>query len=71
MTGDSLKQPNFGPGFGVQVAAFDMNLFAVNATHCQALLHGASGCHVSRRGIFLLNVTLLAQNKTNPAAHHR
>jgi hypothetical protein len=30
MTGDSLKQPNFGPDFGVQIAAVDVNLVAMN-----------------------------------------
>jgi hypothetical protein len=30
MTVDSLKQPNFGPGFGVQIAALEANLIAGN-----------------------------------------
>jgi hypothetical protein len=31
VTGDSLKQPNFGPDFGVQIPAFDANLLTVNS----------------------------------------
>jgi hypothetical protein len=30
MAGDSLKQPIFGPGFRVEIAAFDANLVAMN-----------------------------------------
>ena len=30
MTTDSLKQPNFGPDLGIQIAAFNLSLLAMN-----------------------------------------
>lgn len=32
VTGDSLKQPNFGPDFGIEIAAFNANLKRVRVT---------------------------------------